>query len=244
MNKFSILASIIIALSTASCGGGSDNGQRFLLRITNVSNPNTLVTTSGTSSAVPLSPGVLVIHTAPAPFFANNTPDRGEGLEAIAEDGSPGQLIASLSPRVGSELEFATVFNTPVGASEPGPIFPGDSYEIKFNAQPGDNVNFATMFIPSNDLFFGPGARGIALFDNEGNPVSGDFTAQSPIWDAGTEENQALGTGSEQPMRQSGPNTGAEDSNNLVRLIPNPSSEGIANLPADSNIIQVTIEAL
>lgn len=228
----------------SGCGGGGSDVQQFILRITNVSNSETIQTSDGGSTATPLSPGVLVIHTSPAPFFNNNAPDRGEGLEAIAEDGTPGELAANLGERVGTELEFVTVFNTPVGESEPGPIFPGQSYEIQFTAVPGDNVNFATMFVQSNDLFFGPRGTGIALFDEDGNPVSGDFTAESPIWDAGTEINQELGLGPDQVVRQGPPNTGAADPDNRVRLIPDPAADGLSNLPADADVIQVTIEPI
>lgn len=245
VKKFTWLSSGLFALAIMTltgCGGGGGDGQRFLLRITNVSTPETIQLSDGSTIATPLSPGVLVVHTAPGPFFSNNAPDRGEGLEAIAEDGSPAELAASLGARVGTEFESVTVFNTPVGATEPGPIFPGDSYEIEFTAEPGDRVNFATMFVQSNDLFFGPAGPGIALFDDAGNPVSGDFTAQSPIWDAGTEINQPLGEGPDQVVQQAGPNTGAADPNNAVRLIPDPAAEGLANLPADADVIQVTIE--
>lgn len=245
VGKLSGIASSLLACAgMVACGGSSGgDGQEFVLRITNVSTSETLDLGNGETSAVPLSPGVVVIHTAPAPLFTNNEADRGEGLEAIAEDGSPAQLGESLSARVGTEFEEVIVFNTPVGADGPGPLMPGASYEIVFSAEPGDRVNFATMFIPSNDLFFGPNGMGISLFDDEGNPVSGDFTAQSPIWDAGTEENQPLGTGADQPMRQAGPDTGSADSNNAVRLIPNPGAEGLSNLPATESVIQVTIEA-
>jgi len=241
--KFLKTAGAVLGLALLSaCGGGSgDDSTEFVLRITNVSNPGTIQTSDGGSTATPLAPGVLVVHTAPAPFFNNNTPDRGEGLEAMAEDGSAGQLFESLQARLGTEFEAVELFNTPVGASEPGPIFPGESYEVVFSARPGDNVNFVTMLVQSNDLFFGPNGQGIALFDEEGNPVSGDFTAQSPIWDAGTEVNQELGLGADQPPRQTGPNTGASDPDNTVRLIPNPEG-GLSNLPPDAEVIQVTID--
>lgn len=238
LKKASLAATL--AFFTACGGGSGEDSREFVLRITNVSTPNTILTSDGGSTATPLSPGVFVVHTAPAPFFNNNTVDRGEGLEEIAEDGDPALLFENLNARLGTEFEDVQLFNTPVGASEPGPIFPGESYEIVFSAIPGDRANFATMFIQSNDLFFGPNGMGIELFDEEGNPVSGDFTAQSPIWDAGTEVNQEIGLGPDQPTRQSGPDTGVLDPNNLVRLIPNLEG-GLANLPPDNQVIQVTI---
>ena len=236
---FQFCSVVLLCAMLAACGGNSNDETRFLMRITNVSNPSTLPTTGGESVAIPLSPGVVVIHTAPQPLFANNQPDRGEGLEAIAEDGDPSALAAVLEQRVGSELEAVHVFNTPVGADSPAPIFPGESYEIEFDAQPGDQLSFATMFVQSNDLFFAPGGMGINLFDADGNPVSGDVTSQAPIWDAGTEADTQLGVGPNQAPRQSGPNVGDPDPNNTVRFI---SAEGpFEFLPADADVIQVTI---
>jgi hypothetical protein len=65
------------------------------------------------------------------------------------------------------------------------------------------------MFGQSNDLFYGPGSKGIALFDKGGNPVSGDVTRDVVLWDAGTEINQEPGFGPDQAPRQPAPNTGA-----------------------------------
>ena len=71
---------------------------------------------------VPLSPGVWTVHAAPAPLFTAGEPDRGWGLERIAEDGDTGPLSSAL----GGKLGLASgVFNTPDGAGGPGPLGPG-----------------------------------------------------------------------------------------------------------------------
>ncbi len=41
------------------------------------------------------------------------------------------------------------VFNTPEGATDPGPLGPGAAYEFTFDALPGTSLSFATMFVPS-----------------------------------------------------------------------------------------------
>lgn len=107
------------------------------------------------------------------------------------------------------------VFNTPVGATAPGALLPGNSYSFSFAAGPGSLLSFATMFVQSNDLFYG--AQGIALFDGN-TPVTGDITAQIGLWDAGSEVNQEPGIGADQAPRQSGANTGAAEGGN-VRLV-------------------------
>ena len=48
------------------------------------------------ASSTPIAPGVYVIYTGSDPLFTQNTTDRGEGLEALAEDGDPSTLSTSL----------------------------------------------------------------------------------------------------------------------------------------------------
>ncbi|WP_010523340.1 spondin domain-containing protein [Aquimarina agarivorans] len=80
------------------------------------------------------------------------------------------------------------VFNTPVGAAEPGPAAAKDAYyEIDFKAAPGTYLSFATMQAATNDWFFAPKESGIKLFDDSGAPVTGDVTSQIYLWDSGTE---------------------------------------------------------
>jgi len=111
----------------------------------------------------------------------------------------------------------AEVFNTPVGAGAPGPATPGDSYSFTFDAVPGQRLTFATMYITTNDLVFSPIEAGVDLYPN-GEALTGDITNQIILVDAGTEVNQTIGQGADQANQQSGPNTGAVDENNLVRL--------------------------
>ncbi len=129
------------------------------------------------------------------------------------------------------------VFNTPVGASAPAPIFPGEAYEVDFSAAPGSRLSFATMFVQSNDLFYAPNGDGIALFDDQGNQVTGDITAQVMLWDSGTEANQEPGLGSDQAPRQSGADMGALDQNTNVRL----ANDDFNNLPLVSDVISVSL---
>lgn len=72
----------------------------FLITIKDVSTSNTLVTSAG-NRAAPLSPGVWVVHNAPDPLFTVGMPDRGKGLEHIAEDGNPADLGAFATANAG-----------------------------------------------------------------------------------------------------------------------------------------------
>ena len=129
------------------------------------------------------------------------------------------------------------VFNTPSGATGPGPLLQGSSYDFSFHAGPGAKLSFATMYVQSNDLFFAPDEDGIALFDADGAPISGDVTDQVQLWDAGTEANQEPGVGSDQAPRQSGPNTGAPESG-FVRVVDDGFDYG-----AVADLIQVNVSS-
>ncbi|MDX1450450.1 MAG: spondin domain-containing protein, partial [Acidimicrobiia bacterium] len=106
-------------------------------------------------------------------------------------------------------------------------------------AAPGARLTLATMFVQSNDFFYAPSGSGIELFENDGTPVTGDITSSFLLWDAGTEIDQEPGPGADQAPRQSGPDTGASDPDNTVRL----ASDDFGNLPAVADVIQVTIDA-
>ena len=109
-------------------------------------------------------------------------------------------------------------FAVPDGSGDPGPAFPGSGYTFTFMAEPGDRLSFATMFVQSNDWFFGTPDDGIALFDGT-EPIGGDITAMIGLWDAGTETDQPLGFGPDQAPRQAGPNTGGPDEIGTVRMV-------------------------
>ncbi len=187
-----------------------------------------------TGLAVPLAPGVAIVHSDQAQLFTSGAADAGLGLEALAEDGDPSGLVTSLTGTTG--VVSVSAFNTPVGAAGPAPIFPGESYQLTFTAEPGDHLSLATMFVQSNDLFFAFDPAGLALFDGTGSAVIGDITVNIDLWDAGTEMNQWPAVGPDQAPRQSGTDTGADDAINTVRMV----NDGYV-YPAVWNLIKVTL---
>jgi hypothetical protein len=90
------------------------------------------------------------------------------------------------------------------------------------------------MFGQSNDLFYAPGEKGIALFAN-GRPVSGDVTSQLVLWDAGTEVNEEPGFGPNQAPRQGAPNTGTPEKKAV-----GPVKDGFT-YPKVGDVLRVTI---
>jgi hypothetical protein len=178
----------------------------------------------------PISPGVAVATSNANPLFTVGTADRGEGLEAIAEDGSP----AGYEGRDGF-----VIFDMPDGASDAGPAAPGASYTVIVTAMPGDRLSLATMFVQSNDIFIAPSAAGIGLF-KDGEPLTGNITRYFELWDAGTEVNEEPGVGLNQAPRQTGPDTGI-DENGVVRAIDDV-NDGYSYPPV-GGVVQITITA-
>lgn len=167
----------------------------------------------------PVAPVLWAVHEKDEmPIFTNNTPDRGEGLELLAETGNPGDLAASL---IGMEYH-AGAHAVPDGKNSAGPLFPGDKYTFSIDAKPNQYLSIASMLGNSNDIFFAFGDSGIKL--NFGN-ADQDITNEVMLWDAGTEVNEYPGTKSMD-----------EDEGGLVRML----DDGFT-YPDVDKIIKVTI---
>jgi hypothetical protein len=190
---------------------------KFKVRIENISNPEGMMASNGEKFPFALSPGMFVLSDKNAALFTEGKVARKNGLEMQAEDGDPSGLVGSLMAMHHSS-NLHGVFNTPIGAMAAGPIRPGDSYEFTVTAMPGMKFYMTQMFGQSNDWFYAPGSKGIALFDSKDNPISGDITDQFYLWDAGTEKDEEIGIGPNQGPRQKGLNTG-EAENGVVHRV-------------------------
>jgi hypothetical protein len=194
-------------LSVSSLAGSrrANGDTKFTVRIENISSKDGQVASDGSRWPFALSPGLWVAHDKDVTLFKEGQA-ASHGLEMQAEDGNPEGLVKML------EAQHHTghgVFNTPVGASGPGPIGPGTAYEFTITAKPGIKLTIALMFGQSNDWFYAP-EKGIELFKND-HPVSGDITSKFVLYDAGTEKNEEPGLGPNQAPRQKAPNTGADE---------------------------------
>ena len=207
----------------------------FEVTITNVSEAGTVTTSEGDDVAVPLSPTAYAVHIEDATAFESGEL-ASEGLESLAEDGSPDAFAAEVEMADG--VDHAGTVATPDGAEEHGPLMPGDSYT--FEVEAGHNLTLATMFVQSNDLFYAPEPSGISLFE-DGDPLSGDVTDELVLWDAGTEQNQEPGVGADQAPRQDGTDTGPEEMAN-VRPIENVMDE--YEYLDTSEVVEVTVTTM
>ena len=216
MSQTTLKLSVLATLLLLAGGISAQADETFTVRIENVSADNALKLSNGKAEPVGVAPVLYLVHTNRGPLFTSGQPDRGKGLEALAEDGPTCPLEKSLKGQPGIVHVGST--DTPVGAGSPGDIWPGQAFEFKITAKPGERLSIATMFAQSNDLFYAPREDGIALFDASGNPIRGDITSQILLWDAGTEVNEEPGLGPNQAALQAGPNTGPAE-HGVVRPI-------------------------
>ncbi len=227
---------------------------RFTVRVENVSTSSTLRRSSGGPVAIALSPGVWAVHTATNPILAPGQLESGLGLKGLAEAG----MARAFAPNLGgvAGVKKHGVFNEPVaatadpvgvGTSAGGPgaprsrlLQPGFRFEFTIEARPGDRLSLAVMIGESNDGLLATGAEGMALFDANGRPISGNMTAQVFMWDAGTEVNEEPGLGRNQGARQAAPHAG-DPERRPVRLMSEAEFGGL--WPTVSKMVRVTLQA-
>src|SRR5262245_26939271 len=128
---YGVLLTIIVGgmLSVTTSTAADAGAMKFKVRIDNISQGHVLPLSTGGAAPFAMSPGLWLVHTTPAPVFKSGEADRGQGLEAQAEDGNPAMLAQSLAQQAG--VKAHGIFNTPVGAPKPGPIGPGGAYEFE-----------------------------------------------------------------------------------------------------------------
>jgi len=202
--------------------------------------PATLSTYLATNAGItyPASPGAWLLHkTGSKPLFTSGAKDLGKGLEAIAEDGNPAPLGASLASLDG--YLTGGIFNQPVGSATAGPIPPGSMYQFTFDASPGDSLSFASMLAATNDVFFGPKDLGIPLFDADNLALTGDISSQVYLWDAGTEGNEEPSIGPNTVTNQLAANTGTAGEGKVQLL--SAVTTDTYSYPSAQSVLKVTI---
>ena len=205
----------------------------FTVTIQNVSVANTLPTNRA-NGTVPLSPGVWAVFSGTDPMFAVGS-QADAGTILIAEDGMNATKLSSLqsTSRIRSGM-----FDSPGGPDSGPAIFAGEMTSFTVSASPGDKLQIETMFVQSNDWFYGFSGGGLALF-NGSSPISGDVTSSLALYDAGSEADTAPGTGEFQKPVQTPTQTnfGPPDPNTLVRTASFPG----ATIPPASAVIRITV---
>lgn len=193
-----------------------------------------------TGITVPLSPGAYAAHTEDIQPFSL-LEEASAGIEEVAEDGVPGTLAETLD---GSGAV------TDGGSFGGGPLAPtmgseNNSYSFTTWTTEGDRLSIATMYVQSNDAFYAFNPVGLRLFDDSGNPISGEVTSSVHLYDAQTEQDEEPGVGINQAPRQAAADTGPQESGTVARI---EDSDGDPFLDRDgfdyyqlSNVIKVTV---
>ncbi|MCT2560354.1 spondin domain-containing protein [Chryseobacterium herbae] len=89
------------------------------------------------------------------------------------------------------ESKSLSQFGTFQNAGSSPVLNPGESTSFSFYAGKGQAISFAAMYGKSYDLFFAPANPGIKLYQDNGDPVTGNVSSQIRLWDNGTRVNQA-----------------------------------------------------
>ncbi|MDQ3021240.1 MAG: spondin domain-containing protein [Bacteroidota bacterium] len=211
-----------------------DQSRRFKVLIENVSTPNTIASPR-INGTVPLSHGVYAIYASGSLFTPGQVSD--EGTSRIAEDGFTTVKTNDLNNTAGI-MEHGE-FVAPGGPDSGAAIFAGESSMFMVKANPGEKLQIQSMFVQSNDWFYSFNG-GLSLF-NGTTPISGDMTSNLVLYDAGTEADEAPGTGPYQKPVQ-GPtqmNFGPDDAVNMITDARTRHSQ--LNIPATTSVIRITV---
>ena len=222
-----------------------DKGNRdmttFKVRVENVSQPQTL-NVERLNGIVPLSPGAFTVYPGnfylgTNPMFLPGTP-ADVGTERIAEDGFPMMEIQILKDY--PAIRMIGTFDSPGGPGDNPALLPGESATFTIKARPGDRLQLETMFVQSNDWYFGFDEEGLDLF-NGSTPVSGDVTQMLVLYDAGTEEDTPPGTGPFQKPVQPPMATDIGPADSYKLIAPARERHPDYMIPSNSSVIKVTI---
>jgi hypothetical protein len=239
------LLALCASLVLFGCDSNDDDDntpRTFTVTIENVSTPGT-IDSPRAMGIVPLSPPAYAVFDGDDPMFTEGQM-ANEGTERIAEDGFPDAMVALLSGI--SRVTASGAAPSPGGPMNNPALFNGESVTITVTARPGQRFQFETMFVQSNDWFYAFDDGGLDLFDDN-DPISGDVTSRLVLYDAGTEEDTAPGTG---PTAPPGPvqktvqdpmatDVGTDESVTIQEAADRHSFD----IPANNQVIRVTVQS-
>lgn len=164
------------------------------------------ISSSSDPVTLAFSPLVWAIHSNPYPVFTTGDPASAE-LQQFAEQGS----VSAIADELQLEGGVSLVGIAQTTQNQQTVLRPGDKYTFMIAADNGNSLSLVSSFLQANDLFISLPDTGLALFDDSGNPISGDLTSSLTLFDAGTEVNEAPGTSANQAIRQTTPEAGTTE---------------------------------
>jgi hypothetical protein len=221
---------IVVLAFACACSSEDNTGTVFQVDVENISTLSSFANPDGSPMPIVLSAAVWAAAGEQSPIFTVGAP-ASSALQSFAEDGDPGPLADALTLTDGVAL--AGLANETV--NHQSLLGPGEKYSFLIASPRGDRLSLAMAYLQANDLFVSTPDVGASLFDEAGNPRSGDITAEFALYDAGTEVNQVPGVGADQVARQLQPNTGASEQG-----VVQPVNDGFT-YPAIGSVLRVTI---
>lgn len=239
--RFLTIPLLAFAIGFSGCDDDDDGitvtPTTFTVTVENVSTAGTIATDRAMGTN-PLSPPAWAVFDGDDPMF--EVGDKATvGTARIAEDGFPDEMLIQLNDD--DDVSASGAATSPGGPDNGPAVFAGETATFSFTAVPGDKLQFETMFVQSNDWFYAFNNEGLELFDG-GAPVTGDVTGRIAVYDAGTEQDTAPGTGPDQKPVQDGmaTNVGPDEDVDIENARTRHPS---FTIPANSAVIQVTISA-
>jgi hypothetical protein len=230
-----ILFAFLIPFTSCDDDDNIDERRTFTVTIQNVSTATTLQPGAMPDRTAPLSPGVWAVYDDNSVFDLNS--EASLGIERLAEEGSPSILTADLT--AASWVEENGEFSSPGGPDNGPAIAAGEAVSFTFDAEPGDKLQFLTMFGQSNDWFYAFDDGGLDLFNNN-TAIDGDITSHVDLYDAGTEVDEAPGLGvTQKPDHPLDINIGPVDLVDEIREATTRHAGLI--IPTTSSVIRVTV---
>jgi hypothetical protein len=134
MSQTTLKLSVLATLLLLAGGISAQADETFTVRIENVSADNALKLSNGKTEPVGVAPVLYLVHTNHRPLFTSGQPDRGKGLEALAEDGPTGPLEKSLKGQPGIVHVGST--DTPIGPAVRATSGPGRPSNSRLRRSP------------------------------------------------------------------------------------------------------------
>lgn len=222
-----------------SCGSDKESTTIFELIVENISPRGGLTGAAGDPQEIVFATGAGAVHVLPSPLYVTGqgapVVNGLNGLEKFAEDADPTDLIEVL--QANPDVSVIVLATTPTQElSSGGVLRPGETYRVVFNAERSNSrLSFALPDLQANDSVVGTADAGVALFNEDGTPRSGDITSAFSRIDVGTEVNEPPAQGPNQIARQPMPNLGGSEARPV-----GPVADGFSYPPVASTL-RVTV---
>ena len=197
-----------IAALLLACGGGdgkdeaeteSEPTRSVHVTLSNIAVEGAPWPSADTPAKILLSVGLWALHDRDGALLRAGTMATGTGIETLAEQGNATLWLDELAtdPYI-TDAGFVDA-RVPGQSYETDPIGPGTARSFDVEAGVDDRLSVAVMFVQSNDMMLATRSEGIDL-DVSALEIH-DVTTSLTLWDAGTEQNEPPGTGTNQAPR-------------------------------------------